>query len=103
MRVMDRLPRLTQRELEELGQARRKLDAVYDTIAGTNLQAKPAIQAHLVEIAGVLDRVIHKRMDVLAKLRYPESSESPQDAPAEGDAGEAANDLRNVAPAKEEL
>lgn len=98
MRVLDRLPRPTQRELEELAQARRDLDSVYDTIHGTNLQAKPALEGHLVGIAGVLDRFLQKRLAFIAKARERESTQAPSEASAEIGAGEQPAEGSKTAP-----
>jgi hypothetical protein len=62
--------RLSQQDAMDLARARKELDAIYDSIAATNTQSKPLIMASLVDVASVLDKLLHKEM--LAWERFKE-------------------------------
>ncbi len=68
--------RLSQQDAMDLARARKELDAIFDSIAATNTQSKPLIMAALVDVAGVLDKVLHKEM--LAWERFEERGGTAQ-------------------------
>jgi hypothetical protein len=68
--------RLSQRDAMDLARARKELDAIFDSIAATNTQSKPLIMAALVDVAGVLDKLLHKEM--LAWERFKERGGTAQ-------------------------
>lgn len=94
--------RLTDRELEELVQVRGDLDAFYDAIDRTNLQAKPVLQTLLIRDAGVLQRIFHRNRARVEIVLRRLGIEMPQDAPAELAAPAVQENAENVAPGKEE-
>ena len=80
MQVMDRLPRLSKRELGELQQMREHMDALHDTIQATRIQAAPALIELIKFDAAVLDRLIVKNMAAIERrliklgVREPEAA-----------------------------
>jgi hypothetical protein len=82
--------RLSQQDAMDLARARKELDAIYDSIAATNTQSKPLIMAALVDVAGVLDKVLHKEMLAWERFKERGGIAPGNGAIADGNTGDAA-------------
>ena len=81
MRVMDRIPRLKKREIEELIQARKRLDVAYDSIGATNLNMRPMLMHELEEVARVIDGILGRSLAKIEQLTKAQGASAEEHGP----------------------
>jgi hypothetical protein len=84
--------RLSQQDAMDLARARKELDAIYDSIAATNTQSKPLIMASLIDVAGVLDKLLRKEMSAWERFKERGGAAQGKGPLAERSASEAETD-----------